>query len=112
MVTTVTALSIIYEATALLTGTTTISNALRTLAENYHPVFTFAGILCGFLFMASLTGGHLPLFTWDSPGGSRRPGSPGATNAPASTVASSGSAVIAGCGATSCQPTHDVSNLG
>ena len=62
MVTTVTALSIIYEATALLTGTTTISSALRTLAENYHPAYTFAGILCGFLSMASLTGGHLPLF--------------------------------------------------
>ena len=62
MVTTVTALSILYEATAVLTETTTISSALRTLSENYHPVFTFAGILCGFLFMASLTGGHLPLF--------------------------------------------------
>jgi len=61
MVTTVTALSIIYEATALLTGTTAVSSALRASAENYHPVYTFAGILCGFLFMASLTGGHLPL---------------------------------------------------
>ena len=62
VVTTVTALSTTYEATALLRGMTTISSALRTLAENYHPVYTFAAILCGFLFMASLTGWHFPLF--------------------------------------------------
>jgi hypothetical protein len=61
VVTTVTTLTTIYEATALLTGATTISTALRTLAENYHPVYTFAGILCGFLFIASLTGWHFPL---------------------------------------------------
>ena len=58
---TVTALSTVYETTALIMGWTTISAARRASAENYHPVYTFAGILCGFPFMASLTGGHLHL---------------------------------------------------
>lgn len=61
VVMTVTASSTIYETTALITGWTTISSALRTSAENYHPLYTFAGIICGFLFIASLMGGHLPL---------------------------------------------------
>jgi hypothetical protein len=52
MVMTVTALSTVYETTALIIGWTTISSALRVSAENYHPVYTFAGILCG---------RHLPL---------------------------------------------------
>jgi hypothetical protein len=49
---TVTALSTVYETTALIMGWTTISSARHASAENYHPVYTFAGILCG---------GHLPL---------------------------------------------------
>ena len=61
VVMTATALSTVYELTALIMGWTTISSALRASAENYHPVYTFAGILCGFLFLTSLTGGHLPL---------------------------------------------------
>jgi hypothetical protein len=61
VVTTVTALTTMYEAAALLTGVTTISTALRTLAETHHHVYTFAGILCGFLFVASLTGWNFPL---------------------------------------------------
>ncbi len=61
VVTTVTALTTMYEAAALLTGVTTISTALRTSAENHHPVYMFAGILGGFLFMASLTGWNFPL---------------------------------------------------
>ena len=61
VITTLTALSIAYEAAALIMGWTTISSALRASSESYHPVYTFAGILCGFLFMTSLTGGHLPL---------------------------------------------------
>jgi hypothetical protein len=60
-ITAVTTLSIVYEAIALITGWTTISSALRVAAENYHPVYTFAGIVCGFLFIASLAGGSLPL---------------------------------------------------
>ena len=62
VVTTVTALSTTYEATALLRGMTTISSALRTLAENYHPVYTFAGILCFPLFVRAAILGWIFVF--------------------------------------------------
>lgn len=56
-----TAVAAIYEAWALATGDITISRYLRTLAEGYHPVYTFAGIATGFLFLIALFGSHLPV---------------------------------------------------
>ena len=51
----------IYEGFALASGNITISQFLATLAEKYHPVYTFAGIIGGFLFVIALFGTHLPL---------------------------------------------------
>lgn len=51
----------IYEAFALASGNITISQFLAALAEKYHPVYMFAGIIGGFLFVIALFGTHLPL---------------------------------------------------
>ena len=53
----------IYESWALWTGNITISRYFRTLAEGYHPVYVFAGIIIAFLFMTALFGSHLPVVT-------------------------------------------------
>jgi len=49
-----------YEAFAIWTGRVTVSSYLRGLAEGYHPVYLFAGIVVGFLFLLALRGTHLP----------------------------------------------------
>jgi hypothetical protein len=57
----VTASSATYETWALVTRHITISRYLRNLAESYHPVYVFAGILVCLLFLIALVGNHLPL---------------------------------------------------
>ena len=53
--------ALVYETYPLATGHITISWFLRNLAEGYHPVYLFAGIIWSFLFLIALIGTHLPL---------------------------------------------------
>ena len=61
-VTVLTILAAIYEAYALVTGNVTISRFVHALAEQYHPVYFFAGLITSFLVAISLYGTHLPIF--------------------------------------------------
>jgi hypothetical protein len=57
----VTPSALVYEVYALLNDHVTISRFLRGLAETYHPVYFFAGIISTFLFLIALVGTNLPL---------------------------------------------------
>jgi len=57
----VTPVALGYEVYALAANKVTISRFLRVLAEGYHPVYLFAGIISAFLFLIALFGTQLPL---------------------------------------------------
>ena len=57
----VTTAAVPYEAFAIISGHVTVSRYLRALAEGYHPVYVFAGIVVALLFLIALGGTHLPL---------------------------------------------------
>ncbi|MBI3636072.1 MAG: hypothetical protein HY216_07635 [Candidatus Rokubacteria bacterium] len=56
----VTIAAALYETVALVAARITISAFLRGLAESYHPVYLFAGIIVACLFLVALIGAHLP----------------------------------------------------
>lgn len=60
VVSTLTILAASYETYAVATGHITISRFCRDLAEGYHPVYVFAGVLLAMLYGAALLGTQLP----------------------------------------------------
>ena len=62
-ITVLTVVAAIYETYAILSPTApTISRYLHELAEKYHPVYFFAGLIAAFLVMVAVYGTHLPIF--------------------------------------------------
>lgn len=56
----ISSLAICYETWALSTGAITISRFTRDLAEEYHPVYWFGGIVTGFMIIIQLRASGVP----------------------------------------------------
>lgn len=52
--------ALVYEIWALVGGAPTISRLIRNLAEAYHPVYWFGGIVTGFLIIVELYASGMP----------------------------------------------------
>ena len=62
-ITILTVLATAYEAYAIVTpDVPTISRYVHHLAENYHPLYFFAGLIAALLILIELYGTHLPIY--------------------------------------------------